>query len=86
MNEDLTGCWIEGGMYTVEEGNHKLIALAQEYGYKSQYTAEELDEDPEELDWESQRALNFLNKCRDLRGYVLVWDCGDLMCERVGDA
>ena len=79
------GCLIEGGNYTIEDGNRRLIEIAQECGYVPQESAEVLDTDPEELEWEAQRADLFLNRHPAHEGFWFGWVDGDYICEALSD-
>ena len=54
-----------------------LIGIAQDYGFLGKEELEELDE--EGLEWEAEKALDYLNRVMPAR-VVVLWDAGDLMC------
>lgn len=54
-----TGCYIDGGQHTVEEGNLLVLDIARDLGYSG-------DDADESIDW-----LN--SNCCDKNRYPLTW-------------
>lgn len=76
------GCLIEGGLYIIEEGNQRLIEIAQEYGFVPEASDDEL-EDSETREFEAEAADRFLNDT--FKDLWFGWVDGDYMCEELSN-
>lgn len=72
------GCWLDQANYNIDDLNREVIGIAEGFGFKPELDLESELNDGEQLDWEADRAIDFLNDMPETPPYCFWAHDGEL--------